>query len=180
MSDGERSAAGDAVAAVVRRQYRTRIAQLRAGYGFPLDAERLAQKHGLHIVERQFPPGLLGTLLHVDGQWWVIAVREGLTVPERRWTIAHEFAHWDLHHDFDQRCDAKNDWVWEVEANTYTAELLAPEEEVAASIRGTAYESRIGQLVRQFGISASAARWRLVELGLLPSPGPTFTPTTET
>ena len=54
----------------------------------------------------------------------------------------------------------------EVEANRFAAELLMPEKYVQNAIQRDGIKT-VQDLAKQFGVSASAMRWRLVNLGLL-------------
>lgn len=97
-------------------------------------------------------------------------------LPERRrFTVAHEVAHWVIHCDghpsgaiMCRPADmAPGADPREREANVFAADLLMPEAEVCAAHAGGA---ALDALSRLFGVSEVAMGWRLYNLELVPAP----------
>lgn len=96
-----------------------------------LDLKDLAMYRNVLVREGEIK-GAEGRLLR-KGKSGVIHVRRGI-VPEgrRRFTIAHELGHWELHEEYSQLlCSAEDMRDYgrsplEVEANCFAAELLMP------------------------------------------------------
>ncbi len=103
--------------------------------GFPhpreVDLKDLAMDRNVFVREGEMK-GAEGRLLRKKKNG-IIHIRKGI-VPEgrRRFTIAHELGHWELHEKYSQfLCDAEDmrDYgrsALEVEANHFAAELLMP------------------------------------------------------
>lgn len=88
----------------------------------------------------------------------------------QRFTIAHELGHVLLGHvskgkkaKRDDNFNPRGDWD-EVDANAFAAELLMPEAHVREKVRT---ETNISELARFFGVSPTAIRNRLKNLGIL-------------
>jgi len=88
----------------------------------------------------------------------------------RRFTIAHELGHVLLGHvskgkkaKRDVNFNARGDWD-EVDANAFAAELLMPEPHIREKVKS---ETNISTLAAYFGVSPTAIRNRLKNLGIL-------------
>jgi Zn-dependent peptidase ImmA (M78 family) len=104
-------------------------------FGFPhpreIDLKDLAMDRNVFVREGAIK-GAEGRLLR-KGKNGVIHIRRGI-IPDgrRRFTIAHELGHWELHAAYSQfLCDAEDMRDYgrsplEVEANCFAAELLMP------------------------------------------------------
>jgi Zn-dependent peptidase ImmA (M78 family) len=96
-----------------------------------LDLKDLAMDRNVFVREGDIK-GAEGRLLR-KGKSGVIHIRKGI-IPEgrRRFTIAHELGHWELHANYSQfLCDAEDMRDYgrsplEMEANCFAAELLMP------------------------------------------------------
>lgn len=160
----------------------------------PIDVNELAEEHlGLDVQEHADLMSLLGAPMPPEGatlsgllfpserRIWVNAVEAGRWPGRRRFTIAHEIGHWQLHRDGAYEAHARfcrSDEVEatgdrarkarniEREANQFAAALLMPEE----LVRSHAEELRrnVGLLARRFDVSGTAMEVRLDDLGLLP------------
>lgn len=95
----------------------------------------------------------------------------------QRFTIAHEIGHFASGHLDDSRVMFRDKTEvftkrvydpLEAQANRFAAELLMPESLVKTSIQRDGMTT-LNQLAKRFGVSESAMRWRLVNLGLLSS-----------
>jgi hypothetical protein len=152
-----------------------RADRLRQGYAdvfggcpIPVPVESIAEDYlGLSLRVAHMP--VSGLLLVSRRQLWT----HGDEPPERRrFTIAHEIAHWVCHrHGVPSRCEldagtAARD-PREREANTFAAELLMP----AGAVRDAhaAGLQRVA-LARRFAVSELAMAWRLYNLRLGPPP----------
>lgn len=150
----------------------------------PVDPKAIAEAVGLKVVPltaEDVQKGLSGALhLHTP---------DGATTPDlycrynnisesqerQRFTIAHELGHYASGHMtagqvlFRDTTETFTGRVYdpqEVEANRFAAELLMPEKYVQNAIQRDGIKT-VQDLAKQFGVSASAMRWRLVNLGLL-------------
>lgn len=141
----------------------------------PVPVEDIAEDLlGLRIRVEPGMGALSGALLPAHR---LIRVNADEPPDRRRFTVAHEIAHWvvhcaeqrerapimcrsvETHGATDQR---------EREANVFAADLLMPEDAIRArfDLLGPHAES----LANAFGVSADAMRWRLYNLELGPQP----------
>ena len=161
------------------------LRQLAVESCMPVDVRGIAQALGIEIVER---PGfelkghgtVSGLLLRREGKTICVVNRDHH--PNRqRFSIAHEIGHFVLHPfreayiDVDCRVAARDDrssegaYIREIEANTFAAELLMPEEVVKAEVEnplGPFDEDQVESLAKQFKVSTQAMTIRLTNLGL--------------
>lgn len=122
---------------------------------------------------------LSGLLTTADQTIWVDAREAMISVERRRFTIAHEIAHWVLHArrgddstferfcrptDLEKRGSSRG---IEAEANLFAGELLMPEEIVSTIAADCGFNLPL--LAAQFGVSLPALQLRLVKLDLLPA-----------
>ncbi len=152
----------------------------------PVDPKLIAEGLGMKVVpltDGDVKKGLSGAL-----HWHTPA---GETQPQlycrynaltegrerQRFTIAHEIGHYASGHMSDGRTlfrDTTETFTGrvhqpeEVEANRFAAELLMPASLVNSAITQHGVKT-VQDLASRFGVSASAMRWRLVNLGLLSS-----------
>jgi Zn-dependent peptidase ImmA (M78 family) len=141
-----------------------------AGVGaVPIDVNAAARYLGLHVAEEIMDDDLSGYLEHRNGTWFV-GVNALHHRNRRRFTVAHEIAHYVLHrrqsssfHDntFARRANSHD--RMEQEADRFAAELLMPETAVRQAIaNGT---TSVSALADAFGVSALAMKFRLKNLG---------------
>jgi Zn-dependent peptidase ImmA (M78 family) len=96
--------------------------------------------------------------------------------PRRRFTLAHEYGHQSLNHvsaiDRDEDIYGKPKNRREQEANAFAAEFLAPRNAIEKWMEARGYDTVdlkvLVDLASSFGISAQAARYRLVEARFIP------------
>jgi Zn-dependent peptidase ImmA (M78 family) len=153
----------------------------------PVPIDSLAVQEGLLIMESPFDNEVSGALVRTQGVA-VIAVNKSQHPNRRRFTIAHELAHYLLDHkgekdhvDWkftvlrrDERSSEASD-THEMEANFFAASLLMPRsfirEDIAVLTRYNG-EAGIGKqeiqsLARRYGVSETAMNYRLINLGLI-------------
>jgi Zn-dependent peptidase ImmA (M78 family) len=122
-------------------------------------------------------------MLVVKGEHAIIGVNEAHHLNRQRFTLAHELGHFLLHHSassvfidaspvfFRDETSSDGSKLQEIEANTFAAELLMPEELLRKFINNQpldAFDERaVRRLAAQFGVSAQALTIRLTRLGLI-------------
>ena len=147
----------------------------------PVSVEILAAKLGIEIVER--PLGRTSALLLRKEGRSICIVHQQHSSRRKRFSIAHEIGHFLLHppreaYDLfvvarDER-SSEGTYIEEIEANSFAAELLMPEEYLRNKARlhlylAADYEEEIKELAGLFEVSYEAMTHRLTDLGLLPS-----------
>lgn len=152
--------------------------------GPPVDVAQLAKAMGTTIVLDLLDPEVSG-LLYRESDHVVIAVNRDHAENRRRFTIAHELGHLQLHEGRplivdhvvrarinlrDQRSSLATDRE-EVEANRFAAVLLMPPDFVHEQVqrimkRGLGEHATIEALARNFRVSPQAMEIRLTNLGL--------------
>jgi Zn-dependent peptidase ImmA (M78 family) len=131
---------------------------------------------GLHVEEVEGLP-VSGLLLPAERLIQLHSGEARESPARRRFTLAHEIAHWVCHCRPDDLpapilCRpnvvgvASGDPL-EREANVFAAELLMPAEEVAAAVAAGAGPYAIAAAL---GVSEIALGWRLFNLGLVDAP----------
>lgn len=135
----------------------------------PVNVRAIAEFLGLEVVEEPMDDDLSG-YLEFRGGVWVVGVNAFHHQNRKRFTIAHEIAHFVLHsgqqvsfHDktFARRADDAN--PMEREADRFAAQLLMPEAKVRQLIASGL--TTLSGLAAQFGVSALAMRYRVQTLG---------------
>ena len=149
---------------------RDRFAGVYGRCPVPVPVESIAEDLlGLRLRSADMP--VSGLLVVPRRELWTHA---GEPHVRRRFTIAHEIAHWVCHRDGrPPRCDLTADAPQrdprEREANTYAAELLMP----AGAVRAARAElADLRALAARFAVSDEAMAWRLFNLALGPRPHP--------
>ena len=156
-------------------------------YGAPVPVDRVAIEEGLPIIEHALQGEVSGALISSNGVS-AIAVNSAHHMKRRRFTIAHELAHYLLGHKGDQdhidwkftvlRRDGKSSEasdVQEIEANSFAANLLMPREflfkdlKLQAGSNGEVELSdlQLSALARKYQVSETAMSFRLINLGLI-------------
>lgn len=152
----------------------------------PVQVEAIAEALGFEIARHRFDGPESGFALR-DGLRSIIGVNIQTSHRRQRFTIAHELGHMLMHEGrqltVDQavlRIDLRNEVSsmatdsQEIEANTFAATLLMPEEIVfdyaTILLRSKPDISRddlITNLARSFDVSVEAMGYRLISLGIL-------------
>jgi Zn-dependent peptidase ImmA (M78 family) len=146
----------------------------------PLQVELLARDLGIRVVFQPFESdeGDLSGFYMRRGDDQLIGVNASQARVRQRFTVAHELGHAVLqsgdgvHIDQafklrDIRSSAAVD-ADEIDANTFAAELLMPEDEVVAIIEQAVditEDGAVREMARHFGVSQQALSFRLANLG---------------
>jgi predicted transcriptional regulator len=145
----------------------------------PVPVDDIAESYlGLLVTFAALEDGVSGMLLLREREIRINALECELWPRRRRFTVAHEIGHWELHAtevetDFICRLgDVREgqekgspEQLREREANRFAAELLMPEERVQASVE--AHGTDVAAQAERFDVSALSMAWRLYNLGYL-------------
>lgn len=140
----------------------------------PVDPFQIAQKLGVKAFSAALDEGVSGLLIKRSGQDAEIYVHAADSSNRQRFTCAHELGHY-------VKRSAAGDEAWEyveqrnlissegtneeeVYANRFAAALLMPKSEVTKRFTNAASAAT---LAPEFGVSADAMHFRLVNLGLI-------------
>jgi Zn-dependent peptidase ImmA (M78 family) len=147
----------------------------------PVPVEHIAQSHGIEVREAPTGTNISGALVRSNGVVF-IAVNSAHHLNRRRFTIAHELAHYHLDHpgtdlhvdgDFtinlrDQTSSQATD-KHEIEANAFAAALLMPHEFLIRDLIEVVPldDEKIRRLAKKYQVSEQAMTIRLVNLGFV-------------
>lgn len=135
----------------------------------PLNVQAVAEYLGLEVVEEPMDDDLSGYLERRGGTW-VVGVNAFHHINRKRFTIAHEIAHFMLHssrqasfHDRTFSRRASDPSPMEREADRFAAELIMP----AHMVRGLIASgiTSLSVLAERFRVSALAMKYRVQNLG---------------
>jgi len=146
----------------------------------PVEPESIAEGLGAIVVTQPLEQDVSGMLVH-EGDELVIGVNKHHPLVRRRFTVAHECGHLELHRgralildtsvriDFRDRVSSQATDREEMEANRFAAALLMPEQMVveAATAAPRDPEELVRSLARRFKVIEAAMGYRLINLGLL-------------
>ena len=144
---------------------------------YPVNIIELCNKQGISVFEDDLPIGVSGFIVIQDkiferyGAEKLIVVNKNEAPTRRRFTIAHELAHYILHRNPAQPLyahrDAGQNGGIETEANCFASAVLMPEKMVRDAISfEPRYGDRVVYICQTFLVSMDAARIRLEQLGL--------------
>jgi Zn-dependent peptidase ImmA (M78 family) len=134
----------------------------------PVRLPDLARALGVVVKAATLSPGISGEIRPVDGQGYVIRVNRHDPPKRQRFTVAHELAHFLLHHD-QIGSGIQDDVLYrsslsdrrEQEANRLAADILMPENLLHEAM-DAAEEKGVGDvtlyLADLFGVSEAAMR----------------------
>lgn len=138
---------------------------------YPVDIRDMARALGLRIKEQELPDNISGKIERDWGDSYLITVNSRHSETRKRFTIAHEIAHYVLHRDLigdgivDNALyrDNRIGDIRERQANRYAATLLMPKTLVQHAWRDGIRDA--ATLAQTFNVSQAVAdiRWR--ELG---------------
>lgn len=148
----------------------------------PVPVEDIAARLGAKLVHERLDSTISGLLLR-EGGAKLIAVNSEHHPRRRRFTVAHELGHLQMHEgdyivDSTVRVNRRDTLSSmasdreEIEANAFAAALLMPTALVKQSLElvrdsQIANPARVAEaLAEQFGVSAEAMGYRLINLGL--------------
>lgn len=144
--------------------------ELGLGDGAITDLSDLVEDElGLDVALEPLPEGLSG-LCVISDHACLALVDSGAVVGRQRFTLAHEVAHL-LAGDpepilVDEQLFGRR--PREVQANSFAAHFLMPEEGIKRALKGRPVTGRVAaELQYEFGVSLEALAWQLVNLGLL-------------
>lgn len=136
----------------------------------PVDLDGMARALGLEVEDHWFDETDIAGMIGRAGRTYRISLNHMDNPRRKRFTLAHEIAHYILHRDLigDGITDRGlyrsrlSDTV-ERQANRYAANLLMP----AALVRASWWEGdrSLSGMAARFNVSEEAARIRLKELG---------------
>ena len=172
---------------MTRRQVEQRAAAVLREAGvteFPVDVEAVARRRGLDVVPYDLGDGVSGALF-VDGDAATIGYNPSDPPVRRRFTVAHELGHYELHARtaplFVDRSFAvayrdgrssTGEVRREREANAFAAALLMPASAIHEAVQDLEFdlasedETAVRELARRFGVSSQAMMFRIMNLGL--------------
>ena len=151
----------------------------------PIDVFALAKAAGADVVQHEFEEdGDISGMLYRDATRTVIGVNAAHSLTRRRFTIAHELGHLQLHPgrplildasarvNFRDRTASLATDREEIEANAFAAALLMPERLVLESVERVLSteqhtpERLVRLLADDFQVSEAAMGYRLINLGI--------------
>jgi Zn-dependent peptidase ImmA (M78 family) len=151
-------------------------------YGMPVDVEQIAQRLNITIRQQELEDNVSGILV-IKQDRAVIGVNKDHHPHRQRFTIAHEIGHYLLHREaarvfidaapvfFRDERTATGDEPQEIEANTFAAALLMPEQALRDLVRQQPLDvfddAAVRRFAGHFGVSAQAITIRLTRLSLI-------------
>lgn len=174
-----------------RREIEEKVAALLEKHQIseaPVPIDLIARQEGLRIVASAFNGDVSGALVRTTGAAG-IAVNANQSSTRKRFTIAHELAHYLLDHRPDEdhldweftvlrrdQKSAEGTDTREIEANTFAANLLMPREFLVRDLRRFLNRNGVLELgesdrmtlARRYRVSDMAMSFRLAGLGLIP------------
>ena len=147
----------------------------------PVPVDEVARYLGIQVDEADLGEECSGMLVREEGSV-VIGVNANHHEHRKRFTIAHEIAHYMLHGgeayidkpphiDFRAADSGSGTQQEETEANQFAAALLMPADQVRAAVAeqpfDPAQDDELPNLARRFKVSPQAMTTRLIHLGLI-------------
>ena len=140
---------GKAVARRIRKAFNTN------------DPEVIAEKERLDVMAISLPQRWWDILL-----WEFVAIRDDVSLPWRRWCLAHCLGHHFMHHGNQLRLTEWADLIserrlQEAEAESFAAWLLIPEEELEALKQAEGENIDIWKVAEHFNVPVEMVPFRL-------------------
>lgn len=156
--------------AACRKAAHELLAKVKVGAPSEIDLEMLAFAAGGLLIEEGGLETAEGRLVAAPNVGGSIRVKAGLHPGRKRFTIAHEIAHYVLHpHESHDREHVSKDFaIWhdaseEAEANIFAAELLMPEFLFKPRSRGRVPSlALLDNLAEEFGSSTMATAFQYI------------------
>jgi len=147
----------------------------------PINIEEIAKSRGLKIIGYPLGDDVSGLLSIQNGEGTIGYNQTERNIPRRRFTIAHELGHYELHRDqsdlfvdkqFIYRSQNSSDTPvkkeMEHEANLFASSILMPTSLLRREIeKYDISEEGIKQLAEVFKVSTTAMSIRISSLGLI-------------
>lgn len=164
---------------------RQQALELLRSYGtmIPVDIEKIVAERGISISYDDLEDDISGMLVISEQDSARIGINKKHSKNRRRFSLAHELGHYVLHKEeqslfvdasstyYRDELSATGTDLQEIEANTFAAELLMPEEAVSRLIRQHKVdlydESSLETIAKKFQVSPQALAFRLINLGIL-------------
>jgi Zn-dependent peptidase ImmA (M78 family) len=150
----------------------------------PVPVDKIAERLGLELMLMELDADMSGALIRSDdGETVMIAVNETHSRVRRRFTVAHEIAHYVLGHLTDEphidreftaihrnEVSSQATDPREIKANTFAASLLMPEDFLLKDfVKSGGFDGlALSQMALRYQVSEQALKYRLANLGLLP------------
>lgn len=143
--------------------------EVRVSGQFPVDVYAIAKDNNINIIEKNLNDDISGMLINEDGLY-TIYVESRHHSNRKRFTIAHELAHFFLHRKLEKVFADKVFFRGgvldnlEYQANSFASDLLMPKSKFLSLVK----EGRdtIEDLANFFEVSTLAVRVRAKQLGL--------------
>lgn len=147
----------------------------------PVPVDQIAQYLGIQVDQADLGEDCSGMLVR-EGESAVIGVNANHHEHRKRFTIAHEIAHYmlhggeayidqPLHIDLRAADSGSGTQQEEKEANQFAAALLMPADQVRAAVAAHPFDptrdDELPNLARRFKVSPQAMTTRLIHLGLI-------------
>ena len=125
------------------------------------DPEVIAEKEGLDVMAVSLPRRWWDILL-----WEFVAIRNDVSLPWRRWCLAHCLGHHFMHHGNQLRLRDLADLIHkrrlqEAEAESFAAWLLMPEEELGALREAEGEDLDVWKVAEHFDVPVEMVPFRL-------------------
>lgn len=141
--------------------------------GLEINIEKIIDENpNLEIVRKSLADGIDAYIREVRPGKYEIGVNSKHSKTRQRFSMAHEFAHYQLHRGqlkelaegerILHRSDERN--ALEFQANMFAAEILMPEAMLRAEVKKIGGD--IVELAKKFGVSQLALRYRAKNLGM--------------
>lgn len=138
-----------------------------------VDIERVIEMNpDLSIAKKPLSDGIDAYIKEVHPGKYEIGVNSKHSKTRQRFSMAHEFAHYQLHRGklealaegerILHRSDERN--TIEYQANCFAAEILMPERMFKEEVKN--FGGNIAELAKKFGVSQLALRYRAKGLGM--------------
>lgn len=155
---------------------------------YPVEIVRICKENGLKVFEEYLNPDVSGLIVVDEKEWPKYETNQFIVVnladlaARKRFTIAHELAHFLLHRNGD-KLYAHRDMVnnggfrnsIEQEADYFAANILMPEKLIREKVEMLKEEvwgkipdfALVKEVACNFAVSEAAARIRLKQLGII-------------
>lgn len=125
------------------------------------DPELIAEREGLQVMIIPLPLRWWDILL-----WDFVAIRDDISLPWRRWCLAHCLGHHFMHHGNQLRLTERDDLIHkrrlqEAQAESFAGWLLVPEEELEALKQAEGESLDVWKIAEHFNVPAEIVPFRL-------------------